>query len=250
MGLVVVTGIIWYWFSPRFTDVGYQPVQPIPYSHKLHVGELGLDCRYCHNTVEKAAHAAIPSTQVCMGCHEKLILPDSPKLAPLRISHLEDQDARAHMAVMRKAGVDESSRVNLPPIAAAHAGAHAQTHGDLAHADATHGPVEARNHTLKWTKVHMLPDYAYFNHSVHVSAGVGCKSCHGRIDQMDRVYQHEPLSMGWCLSCHRNPLPNLRPQDQVTNMSYDAVKEAYDPTKDPHRTRDVNPPTHCSGCHR
>jgi hypothetical protein len=114
----------------------------------------------------------------------------------------------------------------------------------------------------------MLPDYAYFNHSVHLNAGVGCSSCHGRIDQMDVVYQAEPLSMSWCLDCHRNPEPNLRPHDQVTNMAWSAADaDAYDAAKDPNRKRKfdaelvspgmprtpehLNPPiSNCSGCHR
>ena len=103
---------------------------------------------------------------------------------------------------------------------------------------------------MPWVRVHELPDHAYFDHSVHVAAGVGCASCHGRIDEMEVVHQHEPLSMGWCLDCHRNPTPNLRPQDEVTNMAYDPETAGYDPGADPNRTRQVEPPMHCSGCHR
>ncbi|MBK6918901.1 MAG: cytochrome c3 family protein [Deltaproteobacteria bacterium] len=185
---------VWYWFSPWYTDVGYRPEQPIPYSHKLHAGELGIDCRYCHNTVEKAAHAAIPPTSTCLNCHD-LVKTDSPRLALLR------------------------------------------------EADANKMPVP-------WIRVHQLPDYAYFNHSPHVAAGVGCASCHGRVDQMTVVEMDKPLSMGWCLDCHRDPKPNLRPLDQVTNMAWDASETPYDPDRDANRKRKVNPPTHCSGCHR
>ncbi len=185
---------VWYWFSPWYTDVGYRPEQPIPYSHKLHAGELGIDCRYCHNTVEKAAHAAIPPTSTCLNCHD-LVKTDSPRLALLR------------------------------------------------EADANKMPVP-------WVRVHQLPDYAYFNHSPHVAAGVGCASCHGRVDQMTVVEMDKPLSMGWCLDCHRDPKPNLRPLDQVTNMAWDASETPYDPDRDANRKRKVNPPTHCSGCHR
>jgi hypothetical protein len=135
-GAGAITGV-WYWFSPEYTDVGYQPEQPVPFSHKLHAGELGMDCRYCHNTVERAAHAAIPPTGTCMQCHQKLVLPESVKLAKVRISY-------------------------------------------------------ATGKPMPWVKVHLLPDYAYFNHSVHIAAGVGCASCHGRIDQMKVVYQNEP----------------------------------------------------------
>ncbi|PKN59432.1 MAG: cytochrome C [Deltaproteobacteria bacterium HGW-Deltaproteobacteria-14] len=198
---VVLVGVIfaiWYWFSPKFTDVGYQPEQPVQFSHKLHAGTMGLDCRYCHNTVEQAAHAALPPAGTCMNCHGNL--------------DLGDRENR------------------IKPIKDAFAGG---------------APVE-------WVRVHMLPDYAYFNHSVHLAAGVGCSSCHGRIDQMDTVFQDQPLSMSWCLDCHRNPQPNLRPRDQVTNMGWFDSPEAaaYDPNTDPTRTRAVAPPEHCSGCHR
>ena len=183
-----------YWFSPKFLEAGYAPPQPVAFSHALHAGDLGLDCRYCHNTVEEAAHAAIPPTSTCINCHAN-VRTDSPLLHPVR------------------------------------------------EAWATGEPIP-------WVKVHMLPDYAFFNHSVHVAAGVGCVSCHGRVDQMDVVYQHAPLSMAWCLDCHRNPDPHLRPRGEVTNMAWDRVEANYDPARDPARTRDLNPPQHCSGCHR
>jgi hypothetical protein len=191
---VYLTGLIWYGASPKTTDVGYMPEQPVPYSHALHAGELGLDCRYCHTTVEEAAHAAVPPTATCMNCH-KSIWAQSPKLLPVR----------------------ESA--------------------------ATGRPVE-------WTKVHDLPDYVFFNHSAHVSRGVGCVSCHGRVDQMPEVYQAAELSMSWCLECHRNPEPNLRPPEEATNMS-------WQPPGDPvafgatfREKNHINPPTDCSTCHR
>lgn len=189
---------VWYWFSPSYTDVGYQPVQPVAFSHQLHAGQLGMDCRFCHNTVERAAHAAIPPTQTCMGCHAKLTMPESPRLTPVRVSY-------------------------------------------------------NTNEPLEWVKVHMLPQYAYFDHSIHLAASVGCATCHGRIDQMRVVSQAQSLSMLWCLDCHRNPAPNLRPRDQITNMAWDAKTANYDPAKDTTRTRplsELNPPKHCSGCHR
>lgn len=190
-----VVGGIWYWFSPSYTDVGYEPVQPLPFSHKLHAGELGFDCRYCHSTVERAAHAAVPPTQTCMGCHEKLILPESIKLAPLRIAHAS----------------------NLP---------------------------------LPWVRVHMLPDYAFFDHSVHVAAGVGCVQCHGRVDQMAVVRQVQPLSMSWCLDCHRQTAGRIGPVDKVTDLGYDPASAGYEAARDRGRRRQVQPPLHCSGCHR
>ena len=197
IGGLAAAGGITYYFSPKFTDVGYQPEQPVEFSHKLHAGDLGLDCRYCHNTVEEAAHAAVPPTATCMNCH-KYVKADSEKLALVRESYAEDKP-------------------------------------------------------IPWVRVHMLPDYAYFNHSIHVAAGVGCASCHGRIDQMEVVQQVEPLSMSWCLDCHRNPEPNLRPKgrDLATKMDYVPGHEPWcDPAADPDRGCEVIPPEHCSGCHR
>ncbi len=184
----------WYWFSPKFTDVGHQPEQPVPFSHALHAGGLGLDCRYCHSTVERSAFAAIPPTQTCMNCHAS-VKKDSPLLELVRKSWETDEP-------------------------------------------------------IHWRRVHLLPDYAFFDHSVHLAAGVGCVSCHGRVDQMDVVAQKEPLSMSWCLSCHRNPEPFLRPASEVTNMTWNAATAGYDPAADPARKRTVKPPEHCSGCHR
>jgi hypothetical protein len=191
---IYIIAFVWYGFSPKTTDVGYMPEQPVPYSHALHVGELGLDCRYCHNTVEQAAVAAIPPTETCMNCHN-MVRTDSEKLLPMRESFESGQ------------------------------------------------PVP-------WVKVHDLPDYAYFNHSAHVTRGVGCVSCHGRVDQMVEVYQQEPLSMGWCLDCHRAPEKNLRPPDQVTNMSWSAPGDPVEYGTKLAEQNNIDPPTDCSTCHR
>lgn len=189
-----LTAFVWYGFSPKTTDVGYQPKQPVPYSHALHAGELGIDCRYCHSTVDQASHAAIPPTETCMNCH-RLVRKDSPKLLPIRESH------------------------------------------------ATGTPVE-------WVKVHDLPDYVFFNHSAHVTRGVGCVSCHGRVDRMEKVYQQEPLSMSWCLDCHRAPEKHLRPPAEVTNMNWKAPGDPVAYGAQLREQGDINPPTHCSTCHR
>ncbi len=191
--LLVIVGLIWYYFSPEFTDVGYSPTQPVPFSHELHNGQLGLDCRYCHNTVERSAFAAIPPTETCMGCH-KLVLPKSAKLQPVRDSAAGGK------------------------------------------------PVE-------WVNVHQLPDYVRFDHSAHLSAGVGCVNCHGRVDKMKVVQQDKSLSMSFCLDCHKNPEPKLGPKSEITNLRFDPKVAGYDPHSDPHRSRTVDPPTHCSGCH-
>lgn len=183
-----------YYASPEFTDVGYQPVQPIPYSHKLHAGELAIDCRYCHAQVEVAAAATLPPTKVCMNCHAT-VLRDSPLLAPLR----------------------ESVAAGTP---------------------------------IEWVRVHKLPDYAYFDHSIHIRAGVGCASCHGAIQEMVVVQQAEPLSMGWCLDCHRDPSMHLRPLDEVTNMEWSPPKQQLEIAQQFRMERKLSPSTDCSACHR
>jgi len=191
----LLTFVVWYYFSPKNTDVGYQPHQPVPYSHKLHAGDMGIDCRYCHVNVERSAHATVPPTQTCMNCHTQ-VRTESPKLAKVRESW------------------------------------------------ATNKPVE-------WVKVHKIADYAYFDHSRHVNKGVGCVSCHGRIDQMEEVRQEKPLSMGWCLECHRDPAANIRPKELITKMDWtppngDAVATGRQLVEQ----YNIKPPTDCSGCHR
>lgn len=165
-GIPYLILLIGYGASPGTTYVGHRPHQPIPYSHQLHVSTLGLDCRYCHTTVERSGFSQIPPSAVCMNCHHAVRL-NSEKLKPLH----ETYDAGM--------------------------------------------PVE-------WKKVHDLPDYVFFNHSAHVNKGISCYSCHGRVDQMggEGVQQHEHLAMGWCLKCHRDPIPNLRPKDKVTDLGW------------------------------
>ena len=188
----VLTFVFGYYFSPKNLQVGYEPEQPIPYSHQLHAGELGLDCRYCHSQVERSHEAAIPPTQTCMGCHS-LVHTDSPKLDALRQSW--------------------ETGASIP-----------------------------------WVRVNKIPDHAFFDHSVHLAKGVGCVSCHGRVDEMEVVRVQEPISMGWCLDCHRDPGKNLRPLDQITNMDWEP-DEAW-LAKAGQVAAGVNPPTYCSGCHR
>ncbi|MCG3138019.1 MAG: hypothetical protein HJJLKODD_01875 [Phycisphaerae bacterium] len=193
IGPLYVVALVAYGASPKTTDVGYMPTQPVPYSHALHAGQLGLDCRYCHSTVEQTAAAGLPPTQTCMNCHTG-ILNSSAKLQVVRQSHSDGM------------------------------------------------PVE-------WLKVHDLPDYVYFNHSAHVRRGVGCVSCHGRIDKMEVVYQDQPLSMGWCLDCHRAPEKHLRPLDRITDMNW----KASDPVVEGRRLveqMNIKPSTDCSTCHR
>jgi hypothetical protein len=186
--------LVYYGGSPETTDVGYAPEQPVPFSHRLHAGELGIDCRYCHNTVEQAATAAVPPTATCMNCHQR-IAPESEKLRPVR------------------------------------------------HSAATGEPVP-------WVRIHDLPDYVYFDHSIHLAKGIGCVSCHGRVDTMDVVAQRETLSMGWCLECHRKPEPHLRPIDRITDLGWVPDEDGDVLGARLRKEYDVNPTTDCSTCHR
>ena len=170
--------------------------QPVPFSHAHHVGGLGIDCRYCHTSVEQARFAGIPPTETCMTCHSQ-IWTNAAMLAPVRTS-LAD---------------------NMP---------------------------------LRWRRVHNLPDYVYFDHGAHVANGVGCSTCHGRVDQMPLIRQTAPLTMGWCLDCHRDPAPNLRPREAIFDMTWKPpvsqdvqgrrLMEAYH--------INVQHLTDCSTCHR
>ena len=193
-GVAFLVFFFWYWGSPKFTDVGYRPIQPVKYSHRLHAGDLGLDCRYCHSQIEQSRHANIPPTQTCMNCHKQVGL-DNPNLAPVR----ESWD--------------------------------------------TGKPIE-------WVRVHKLPDYAYFNHAAHLRAGIGCIECHGNVRQMDIVEQVKPLSMGWCLDCHRNPDPKIRPIAELTNMEWTPPPDHAEFVKRFKAERNIKPPEDCSACHR
>jgi hypothetical protein len=180
--------------SSYVTNAGVARPQPVPFSHKHHVGGVGLDCRYCHTTVETSSFAGIPATETCMSCHSQ-IWADSPMLEPVRASF--------------KTGK-----------------------------------------SLEWTRVHDLPGFVYFNHSIHVSKGVGCATCHGRVDQMPLMYQQNTLNMEWCLECHRAPEKFVRPREQVFRMDYTpAEPQAVLGPKlvEKYKIRKL---TDCSVCHR
>lgn len=198
VALVVVPAylivVVWLGFSPKTINAGYQPVQPVPYSHALHVGKLGIDCRYCHNTVERGAKAALPPTQTCMNCHQR-VRAKSEKLALVRQS-------------------------------------------------------AATGEPIRWVRVHDLPDYVYFDHSAHVTRGVSCVECHGRIDKMEVVRQVAPLSMGWCLSCHRNPDAHLRPPELVTRLDWVPEEDRETVGRRIRQANNIHPSTDCSTCHR
>jgi hypothetical protein len=185
--------------------------QPVPFSHLHHVGQLGIECRYCHTSVETSAYAGIPPTKTCMNCHQE-IWNGAELLQPVR----------------------ESYRTNRPIV---------------------------------WNKVHNLPQYTYFNHSIHVAKGVGCVECHGQVDQMPLIFQTKTLLMEWCLNCHREPDKHLRPPEEVTSMTWKPSQLTFNPRKggeayptDPaelakqlkeqHGIRDAMSLTSCSICHR
>ena len=174
--------------------------QPVQFSHKHHSGDDGIDCRYCHTSVEYSSNAGMPPTKTCMNCHTQ-IWADSPYLEPVR----------------------ESWRTGKP---------------------------------IEWTRVHDLPDYAYFNHSIHVNKGVGCSSCHGNVANMPIMYQASSLQMEWCLQCHRNPERFLRPKEQIfntewpaENTSAEALAQGCELVKKNH-VQGANVLTSCSTCHR
>jgi formate-dependent nitrite reductase cytochrome c552 subunit len=200
--LVVLAGIatagVNYYMTPKYTRVGYAPVQPVPFSHAQHVQELGLDCRYCHSNVDKSGHSNVPTAQTCMNCHS-LIKANSPLLAPVR----------------------ESYEKNTP---------------------------------VPWVWIHQTPDFAFFNHSIHVNRGISCVECHGKVNEMDTVTHMQPLSMAFCIECHRNPEARLRDPKDVFNLDSKRLAEQGAEgeklaAKFVHDWK-VKPPQSCSGCHR
>ncbi|MDD4933110.1 MAG: cytochrome c3 family protein [Methylacidiphilaceae bacterium] len=195
IGVLTVAGVAYY-FTPKYTRVGYMPKQPIPFDHSLHVTGLGLDCRFCHSFVEKSGFSNIPTTQTCMACH-RMIKADSPKLAELR----------------------ESWESGEP---------------------------------VRWARIYQLPDYVYFDHSAHVNRGVSCFSCHGEVNLMREVYHKAPLSMSWCLDCHRNPEYFLRPQDKVFDLAWTPPTGQQQIEMGMHliEQEKVKPSENCSACHR
>jgi len=206
MGAGPYIALLWtYGASADTLNVGYMPEQPIPYSHAVHVGELGLDCRYCHTTVDQAAFAAIPPTETCINCHAPGNEIDIEKMDFAR-----DENGTIVQRGDGLSGIWQDSEKLIPLWASYETG----------------DPVE-------WIKVHDLADYAYFNHEAHVNKGVSCVSCHGRVDKMEVVYQAKNLSMGWCLECHREPEKHLRPADKVYDLAWEPTLPAEGETFNP-----------------
>jgi hypothetical protein len=176
------------------TQVNVAQEQPIPFSHKHHVGGLGIDCRFCHTTVDSAAFAGIPSTKTCMNCHSQ-IWADSPTLQKVR----------------------ESFRTGKP---------------------------------IEWIRVHDLPDFVYFDHSIHIKKGVACVTCHGRVDQMPLTWREKTLHMTWCLDCHRHPERYVRPREQVFSMDWQPSEDQISLGKKLVKKYNIQKLTDCSICHR
>ncbi len=180
--------------SPYETRRGVPREQPVAFSHRHHSGELGIDCRYCHTSVEKSSFANIPPTSICMNCHSEMWA-SSPALEPVR----------------------ESYRTGK---------------------------------SIEWTRVHDLPMFVYFNHSIHVSKGFGCSACHGRVDQMPLTWQSASLEMKWCLDCHRQPEKFVRPLDQVYNMAWQSPPDQLALGRRLVREYHIQSMTSCDTCHR
>jgi len=180
--------------SSYMTEVGVARSQPVQFSHKHHVSDDGIDCRYCHTSVEDSSFAGIPSTKICMNCHTQ-IWADSPILAPVR----------------------ESFRTGK---------------------------------SLEWTRVNNLPGFVYFDHSIHVHKGVGCATCHGRVDQMPLMWREHTLYMEWCLECHRNPERFVRPREQVFSMDWQPPSDQIALGQKLVQQYKIESLTSCSVCHR
>jgi hypothetical protein len=191
-----VTAGVWYYFTPKYFRVGYQPIQPVAFSHATHAGQLGMDCRYCHHGVEQSYHSNVPSSALCMNCHNQ-VLKDDPKLALVR----------------------DSAGTGKP---------------------------------LPWVWIHKTPDYVYFNHAVHVNRGISCFECHGQLNLMDEVRHAQPLSMTFCLNCHRQPEAFLRPPEQVYNLNWKPENQTKQLADGRKRVEDwkVEKLENCSACHR
>jgi hypothetical protein len=179
--------------SPFATHVHVAREQPVPFSHKHHVAGLGIDCRYCHTTVEDSPFAGIPPTKTCMTCHS-ILWNESPALAPVRESY-------------------------------------------------------AQGKPIVWTRVHDVPDFVYFDHSIHINKGIGCVSCHGQVDQMPLIAKEHTLHMAWCLDCHRNPAPHIRPREAVFDPTWESENQQQ-LGAELMKAYNVQKMENCSVCHR
>src|SRR5436305_7597621 len=198
LGVTAVTAALFeHTYAPYATGVGIAVSQPVPFSHQHHVGGLGLDCRYCHTTVETSSFANLPPTKTCMNCHSQ-IWNTSPTLEPVRASFRTGE-------------------------------------------------------SIHWTRVNDLPDFVYFNHSIHIHKGIGCESCHGRVDRMPLMFQENSLQMEWCLNCHRHPEKYVRPREFITTMGYQPAGDQEEIGRRLVHDYNIQSPrtlTSCNTCHR
>lgn len=194
VALSVVGGLLTYVRTPYARGMQDPIEQPIQFDHRHHTRDEGIDCRYCHNTVDKSPSAGIPATSLCLNCHSQ-VWNKSPLLEPVRDSFFNDKP-------------------------------------------------------LHWRRVYRVPDFVFFNHSIHVNKGVGCASCHGRVDTMAAVEKASDLTMGWCLDCHRNPEKHIRPVEEVTNMTWRVEGDAEEAGKRQAEINHVHTRTSCTTCHR
>jgi hypothetical protein len=180
--------------SPYVTDMNVAKDQPVPFSHKHHAGELGIDCRYCHTAVETSSSAGMPPTQTCMTCHSQIWV-NSPMLDPVRASYRDDK-------------------------------------------------------SIQWVRVNTVPDFVYFNHSIHVSKGIGCTTCHGPVADMPLTWRANTLQMSWCIDCHRNPENYVRLKSEVFNAHYSAPANQTELGLMLVKKYKIQSLTNCSTCHR
>ena len=197
-GIFIIAFLVWAWAelnASTYATRAKVPVeQPVPFSHEHHVGGLGIDCRYCHTTVENSSFANIPPTKTCMNCHSQ-IWSTAPMLEPVRESFRTDK-------------------------------------------------------SIRWIRVHDLPDYVYFNHSIHVAKGVGCTTCHGQVNKMPLMWQESSLQMTWCLDCHRHPERFVRPRSEVFSVTYKPPADQLALGRKLVKEYSIQSLTSCSTCHR
>lgn len=192
--------VVLVWAADLWTKSSYMTGQnvvlnqPVPFSHDHHTAGLGIDCRYCHTSVEESAFAGVPPTATCMNCHN-IMWNDSDMLAPIRESYRTGE-------------------------------------------------------AIRWKRVHDLPDFVYFNHAIHLKKGIGCESCHGRVDQMPLIHQANSLQMRWCLDCHRDPAPYIRPREEIFTMGWTPEEDRGELAARLIEEYDVQPGIYCSVCHR
>jgi hypothetical protein len=197
-GIFIVAFLVWAWAelnASTYATRAKVPVeQPVPFSHEHHVGGLGIDCRYCHTSVENSSFANIPPTKTCMNCHSQ-IWTNAAMLEPVRESYRTDK-------------------------------------------------------SIRWIRVHDLPDYVYFNHSIHVAKGVGCTTCHGPVNKMPLIWQDNTLQMSWCLDCHRHPEQFVRPKSEVFSVTYQPPPNQLEVGRKLVEEYNIQSLTSCSTCHR